>query len=277
MANPTEHTILVVEDDIDLLKEVTIRLASQGYKVVTSHHGRDALDRVHTIKPSLIILDLYLPIMSGTEFFREIVNKDGTTQYPVFIFSGLDHLKKVFMEFSIAGFMTKPYAMHDMIQEVNLAIDKFAPKREVYQNASVVVIDDKIESLHQISETFRVKNYSVDAQDSTMNGIMRCTTAPLPDIALIKATLEEIPGHIVAQRLNDMNKSSHIKKIVYAFQEEGLLENKKEQIKCTHGVDSFIEIIKPSELIPVVEGMEIVIKEEFKKKQEGRDLKFKFK
>lgn len=60
--------ILVVEDDRDLRDLMELALTDVGYRVVTAGDGREALARVAREMPSLILLDMKMPVMSGWEF-----------------------------------------------------------------------------------------------------------------------------------------------------------------------------------------------------------------
>jgi CheY-like chemotaxis protein len=60
--------ILVVEDHADLREMLTVLLESEGYGVRTAVNGVEALARLEEARPSLILLDLMMPVMSGDEF-----------------------------------------------------------------------------------------------------------------------------------------------------------------------------------------------------------------
>jgi CheY-like chemotaxis protein len=60
--------ILVVEDHADLREMLTVLLESEGFGVRTAVNGAEALQRLEETRPSLILLDLMMPVMSGDEF-----------------------------------------------------------------------------------------------------------------------------------------------------------------------------------------------------------------
>ena len=60
--------ILVVEDHADLREMLTVLLESEGFNVRTAVNGVEALKRLEETRPSLILLDLMMPVMSGDEF-----------------------------------------------------------------------------------------------------------------------------------------------------------------------------------------------------------------
>ena len=66
------HTLLVVEDEETLRQELAYQLGQDGYRVVEAADGADALERFRAESPDLILLDVMLPRLSGTEALRII-------------------------------------------------------------------------------------------------------------------------------------------------------------------------------------------------------------
>src|SRR5262245_29212151 len=63
--------VLVVEDDEDLLTIVQMMLEASGFEVLTAANGREALERVALRMPSVILLDMKMPVMNGWQFAAE--------------------------------------------------------------------------------------------------------------------------------------------------------------------------------------------------------------
>ena len=61
-------TILVVEDHADLREMLAVLLESEGFVVQTANNGAEALQAMEGLRPSLILLDLMMPVMTGDEF-----------------------------------------------------------------------------------------------------------------------------------------------------------------------------------------------------------------
>src|SRR5438445_9962883 len=79
----TQPKILIVEDEIDLLRTLEYNFRQEGFEVLTTAHGRDALRLVADQVPSLVLLDLMLPDISGTEVCRQIKADPKTRQVHV--------------------------------------------------------------------------------------------------------------------------------------------------------------------------------------------------
>jgi CheY-like chemotaxis protein len=80
--------ILIVEDDDDLRTVVGDLLRHLGYGVATAANGRDALDYLRSHRaPSLIVLDLMMPVMDGVEFCRHRLRDPALRSIPMFLFT----------------------------------------------------------------------------------------------------------------------------------------------------------------------------------------------
>jgi|JI6StandDraft_1071083.scaffolds.fasta_scaffold88586_1 two-component system response regulator len=79
--------ILIVEDDAALSDAFTIVLTKEGYDVTAVYNGKEALEKVASMQPSLILLDLLMPVMGGKEFLEKYQNEHNI---PVIVLSNLD-------------------------------------------------------------------------------------------------------------------------------------------------------------------------------------------
>lgn len=79
--------VLVVEDEKALLSAIQTKLQNEGYEVITATDGVDALDRIKNEKPDAVLLDIFLPKMSGMDILEDL-NKEGLLEsLPVIIIS----------------------------------------------------------------------------------------------------------------------------------------------------------------------------------------------
>jgi len=85
MAKPEEKTILVVDDEPDIVIYLRTLLEDEGFKVMTANDGDEALQRVREKKPDFISLDLVMPKKSGIRFFYELRHNKEWSKIPVVI------------------------------------------------------------------------------------------------------------------------------------------------------------------------------------------------
>ena len=82
------HSVLLVEDDDFIRQEISEALQDEGYKVSTAAHGKEALAILADgQKPSVVLLDLMMPVMNGWEFLKAFKRDDAHTNIPVVILS----------------------------------------------------------------------------------------------------------------------------------------------------------------------------------------------
>jgi len=109
------HTILVVEDDPDITESLCDVLRSEGYEVATASNGKEALDRLREIdRPSLILLDLMMPVMSGGEFLAALRQIDALASIPVVIVSAWTK-ESAQVRAQSQGFVRKPISIDALL------------------------------------------------------------------------------------------------------------------------------------------------------------------
>lgn len=86
---PDIKTILLVEDDVLLLNLLTAKLKKANFEVVEALDGVEALEKLRTLRPNLILLDLLLPRKNGFEVLQEINEDPQLQKIPVVIISNL--------------------------------------------------------------------------------------------------------------------------------------------------------------------------------------------
>ena len=85
MTKPEEKTILIVDDEQDIVIYLQTLLEDEGFKVMTANDGDEALQRVKEKKPDFISLDLVMPKKSGIRFFYELRHNKEWSKIPVVI------------------------------------------------------------------------------------------------------------------------------------------------------------------------------------------------
>lgn len=117
--------ILVVEDDKDLNNAYSIILTSQGHEVETAFDGQEALDKLSSFKPQLILLDLLMPIMGGLEFLQHFDLK-AHPDVKVLIFTNMENSPEVAESYKLGAHrcIIKSWtAPHNLARVINEALD----------------------------------------------------------------------------------------------------------------------------------------------------------
>lgn len=113
-------TILVVEDESDILELVRYNLQQAGYRVIVAHDGLQALDLLREQKPDLVVLDILLPNLDGREVCRRIRQNPQTHHIPVLILSALSEETDRVVGFEIGAddYLTKPFSPRELVLRV---------------------------------------------------------------------------------------------------------------------------------------------------------------
>lgn len=112
--------ILLVEDEMDLVEIMKIRLESSGYDVITAYDGQEALDKARSESPDLIILDIMLPKIDGYKVCRMLKFDFKYKHVPVIMFSARaqDSDKKLGEEVGADVYITKPFEPKMLLGEI---------------------------------------------------------------------------------------------------------------------------------------------------------------
>ena len=121
----TTTTVLVVDDDPQLLRALRINLRARGMTVVTAETGAQALARAADSSPDLIILDLGLPDLDGVQVLHGL---QGWSRAPVLVLSArTDSSDKVeALDAGADDYVTKPFAMDEFFARVRAALRRGA-------------------------------------------------------------------------------------------------------------------------------------------------------
>jgi DNA-binding response OmpR family regulator len=126
------YKLLVVDDDraiADMLKEKLIR---EGYEVSVAFDGKEALNKVKTDNPDVILLDLLLPELNGFEVLKEIRQNHQDKWRPVIILSGQADLESVKKSYSMEAdhYLTKPCSIDNILRGIRTMISLIPLRKE---------------------------------------------------------------------------------------------------------------------------------------------------
>lgn len=110
--------VLVVEDDVDLCDAIQLLLESYGYDVVVAHDGAEALAAVEHAMPALILLDMFMPIMDGWMFARELHARHGPEAAPLLVLTAAERPRERAAEVGASAVLPKPFDMNTLLARV---------------------------------------------------------------------------------------------------------------------------------------------------------------
>jgi len=108
----------VVDDDSGVLEAIKIILVDSGFKVKTIMRA-DEFEKVMTsFRPDLVMLDIWMPKISGEELCRKIKGNDDLKKIPVVLLSASNRTEKISKKCKADDYLTKPFDMEDLIETV---------------------------------------------------------------------------------------------------------------------------------------------------------------
>jgi two-component system, OmpR family, alkaline phosphatase synthesis response regulator PhoP len=125
-----KETILIVEDEKDIVKMLDYNLKKEGFKTLSSRNGEDALDFAAKEHPDLIILDLMLPGMDGLEVCKALKNNSKTALVPVIMLTAKSQEsdKIVGLELGADDYITKPFSPRELIARIKAILRRVKEK-----------------------------------------------------------------------------------------------------------------------------------------------------
>ena len=151
MENTKGHTILIVDDEPDILEFLSYNVRKEGYKVFTASNGMEALRLVQQINPSLILLDVMMPKMDGIETCQ-VIRKDLNMVQPIIAFLTArteDYAQIAGFEAGADDYINKPIRPRLLISKIesllrrNKTVQSGSDKITIDRDRFVVEIDGK--------------------------------------------------------------------------------------------------------------------------------------
>ena len=160
--------ILVVEDESSFSEALEFLLGKEGFSVITAATGTEALKKFEQGGIDLILLDLMIPEVSGTEVCRQIRSK---SKVPIIMLTAKDSEvdKVVGLEIGADDYVTKPYSARELVARINAVLRR--------NSGDVVSSDPGVMTVHGI-------RMDIDRHQVSVNGIP--VSLPLKEFELLE-------------------------------------------------------------------------------------------
>jgi len=161
MTKPDNKTVLVVDDEEDVRKYLSMALSDAGFNVLTATSGIEALDVMKKETPDMISLDLVMPKGSGVRFYRELKKNKAWAGIPILIVTGHardDVGKADLKELTMSGagiYLEKPVKPNRYIAAIK-------------QLLGMDTTEDETETARQVQMQNELKNMIDDADPETL-------------------------------------------------------------------------------------------------------------
>jgi len=131
--------VLIVEDEISFSDALAYLLKKESYEVEVAVNGKQAIDLFNSFKPDLILLDLMIPEVSGTEVCRVIRS---TSQVPIIMLTAKDSEidKVVGLELGADDYVTKPYSSRELLARIKAVMRRNAGESQMSEDGQELVV-----------------------------------------------------------------------------------------------------------------------------------------
>ncbi|MCA1826862.1 MAG: response regulator transcription factor [Myxococcales bacterium] len=133
MTREVRQRILIVDDEKDIVQVLDFALKQAGFDTVTAGDAAQAFARVRETQPDLVVLDLMLPDLSGTEVCRQLKSAAKTASTPVIMLTarGEEADRVVGFELGADDYITKPFSVREVVLRVKAILRRNAPGEQV--------------------------------------------------------------------------------------------------------------------------------------------------
>ena len=122
--NNQKALILVVDDDPDISMMLKMMLEYKGYKVITADRVDEIFQAITAHSFNLIIMDMLLSGINGTDICLQLKGKEDTSRIPVMMISAHPNAKELCLQAGANDFMAKPFDMDDILNTVGKLVTR---------------------------------------------------------------------------------------------------------------------------------------------------------
>jgi two-component system, OmpR family, alkaline phosphatase synthesis response regulator PhoP len=122
----SQKKVLLVDDEIDLVETIRFSLENEGFTVLVSYDGEDALNQARKENPDLILLDLMLPKLDGYKVCRLLKFDERYKHIPILMLTAKTQEKDKILgkETGADEYITKPFEIENLLEKVNSYLRK---------------------------------------------------------------------------------------------------------------------------------------------------------
>lgn len=134
----------MVDDEVHICELIKYNLEKNGYDVDIFETGEELLEKLNTVKPNMIILDLMLPGMDGLEVCRTLRSKQDTKKIPIIMLTakGEEFDRVLGLEMGADDYITKPFSVRELTARMKAVFRRINYEPETQNEAEIIHIKD---------------------------------------------------------------------------------------------------------------------------------------
>ncbi|MCK5170750.1 MAG: response regulator, partial [Bacteroidales bacterium] len=220
-----ENTILVIDDDPKVVKDISEYLNETGYKTITATSGEEALDLAEKHQPFAITLDVIMPEMDGWEVLQKLKTNTKTQSIPVIVVTVSDDKDTGFV-LGAVGYINKPVNKNLLLSEI----------KKLNKNPdSVMIVDDNEFDLKQMAEIIEAENINTILAHGGEESI-KLLDEKVPDILVLDLLMLGMDGFQVLEKIRKKPKTKNLPVIIVTAKDI----TEEDKIKLSGKISSLI-------------------------------------
>lgn len=240
--------VLIIDDELELVKAVEVRLKSNGYEVITANDGKSGIDKAVENMPDIILLDIIMPNLTGYEVAKKLLSNPKTSAIPIIVFTASQEksITQMCGELGVCHVIKKPFETRNLLDIINdmLNKDNTASKKK-----RILLVDDEEDLLKAMKIRLESWGYTVTTASSgedALNFIQK----ELPDAIILDIMMPVMNG------IETLKKIRQVTKAVPVFMLTAYSDKKNIDETLNLGISGFIpkgnEFLEASDLIRAV-------------------------
>ncbi len=158
------NKILIIEDESTLREEIADILRFEGFEVLQCDNGKDGLETAIDQIPDLILCDIMMPRMKGTEVLKSLMQYESTRHIPFIFITALSERMDIRsgMESGADDYLVKPFSVNELLGSIRSRIGKAESRQRLIKNTVMVVQNDLSKQMMQLKDKIVDQTNDID-------------------------------------------------------------------------------------------------------------------
>ena len=207
----------MVEDEGEMRRMLVLELEVAGYEAFQAEDGEAGFRMAKRVKPDLIIADVLMPKMDGSQLMKKLRESDFGRAIPFVVLTARGKMQDYFEVMEVDDFIEKPFERADFLERIKKAIEK--PRMRTGQqqpaNKKILILDDEVLIYLRLQKTLLDEGYEV----KVVNTVSECLEEALlfkPDLIIVRFLLEGMNADQLTHIIKGMPHAKDIPVIVYS-------------------------------------------------------------
>lgn len=167
-------TILIVDDDPLICETIQKGLKRNFYSTYIANSGKDAIDILNNNKIDIILLDIFIPDISGINLMKQVKQKWGQIEVIIITGNSSQEIAIQALRQGAIDYLEKPINYEELNTTIGRAVEKIIEKSKLQYSYSILLVDDEKELTNRLSKILKKERYHVLVANNGKEGIDIC-------------------------------------------------------------------------------------------------------